>query len=142
MDATILRKLIQEHIDRGLSRREIARRSKVPLASINNYLDTDMQPTIKTLERFSAYFRKPITYFMDGQDRGTTAPPTAAPDTLGLLMHTVRMQGMMIEELQHKCRSILEGELVAQVKALEDDLAEIKNRLTEERRKKAINTNG
>jgi len=82
MGMPVVREMIKKELAKGMSRRELSRKTKVPLASINNYLDTEMQPSVRTLERFAVYFNKPITFFFGNS--GPELPPAPSPDTVTL----------------------------------------------------------
>ena len=87
MNPQLLRDMITEELAKGYSRRKLSARTGVPLASINNYMDTDMQPSLRTLERFATYWRVPVTHFFDGNASPDAArQPVARPDLMKRLV--------------------------------------------------------
>lgn len=73
--------LRKEMATKRLSQRRLAAKIKIPPASIGNYLDTDMQPNMKSLEAIAAYFRVPVSALLDDAPF-VPAPPTSPSSDL------------------------------------------------------------
>jgi transcriptional regulator with XRE-family HTH domain len=73
-----LREILNKEIKNGRSRRELGKEIGIPFTSINNYLDTDMQPSFKTLQKIADYFHKPISYFIDDHTKPDAIQEQAA----------------------------------------------------------------
>jgi len=64
--------MINKELDaKQLSRRQLAYKIGLPPASVNNYLDSETIPTMKSLERIAKYFRVPVSALTDE----SAAPP-------------------------------------------------------------------
>lgn len=75
MDNLKLRELFKEEFNKGISRRALGKKIGIPFTSINNYLDTDMRPSTKTLEKIAAYFRVPISVLLGESPGASGSPP-------------------------------------------------------------------
>lgn len=94
-----VKEVLQREIDNGVTKRELAKRIKIPNASLFNYLYGDIEPRYPSLERIAKYFNKPIAYFLEesGSDSQAPAlpshpkalPPSDLPDEVQDLMAAV-----------------------------------------------------
>jgi transcriptional regulator with XRE-family HTH domain len=74
-----LKELIENEL-KTLSIREFSRRTSIPTTSIYNYLETDVEPQRKSLERLATYFHQPLSYFYEDETKSTLFPDN--PPTL------------------------------------------------------------
>lgn len=73
-------KILLEDSLKSVSKAELAKRLKLPTASLHNYLYTDTDPTIKSLESIADYYKIGVAYFFDEEGVvSSPSPCTASP---------------------------------------------------------------
>jgi hypothetical protein len=72
-DRKKLKELLESEVKSAGSVRAAAARMRINPTSIQNYLDMVTEPRSRAIEQFAAYFRKPISYFIDDKKTGATA---------------------------------------------------------------------
>lgn len=62
VNAILIQQLIEDELNKK-GKRALCRELKISPTSLYNYLDNISIPTMETIEKMSAYFRKPISFF-------------------------------------------------------------------------------
>lgn len=111
-----IRKLLTNASDRqNLSRRALAFRMKVPPQSVNNWIDSEMNPSNASLKKIAAYFNVTVADLMDDRDNHMPAPTPPPPHSdllIKALMDRLDEMSKRLDEMNKRLQDvILEGEL-------------------------------
>jgi transcriptional regulator with XRE-family HTH domain len=84
-----VKEMLQREIDKGIPKLELARRTRIPNASLANYLTGDIEPRYNSLERIASYFHKPMSWFLEDAptEYRASEPGQELPTDLAEVLH-------------------------------------------------------